>query len=82
MALSRREKGVILSGGASSSRTSSRDRAFGKVLPLLGRSIIVKGFCLTIFRAVRKEKKDFRAETRLALLRFEIAFCRQCCRNS
>jgi len=82
MALSRREKSVVFTGGASSLRTSSRDRAFGRVLPLFGRSIMVKGLCLTIFRAARNEKKDFRAETRRALLRFEIDFCRQYCRNS
>ena len=41
-----------------------------------------KGFCLTISCCVRKEKNDFRAEIRRALLRFEIYFCLQCSKNA
>jgi len=82
MALSRWVKGVTFAGGASSLFTSFRDRAFGSVRPLFGRSIMAKGFCLTIFCRARKEKNDFRAETRRALLRFEIYFWLQCSRKA
>lgn len=81
MALSRRVNGDTFTGGASNCFTSSRDRALGKVRPLLGRSIIVKGFCLTIPRSVKKEKKLFRADTLRALLRFEMDFFLQCSRK-
>jgi hypothetical protein len=43
---------------------------------------MAKGFCLTISCCVRKEKKDFRAETRRALLRLEIDFCEQYSRKA
>jgi len=82
MARSRRLKGDSVMGGASNRFTSFSERAFGRVRPLFGRSIMAKGFCLTIFCCVRKEKNDFRAETRLALLRFEIDFCLQCSRKA
>ena len=71
-----------MSGGVSNRLTSSRERAFGSVRPLLGRSIIAKGFRLTIFCRARKEKKVFRAEIRRALLRFEIDFRWQCSRKA
>jgi len=82
MALSRRMNGDTFAGGASNCLTSSRERALGRVRPVLGRSIIAKGFCLTIPRSIKKEKKFFRAETRLALLRLEMDFFLQCSRKS
>lgn len=82
MALSRLDNGDAFTGGANSFLTSSRDRALGRVRPLLGRSITVKGFRLTRPWSVKKEKNPFRAETRLALLRFEMNFFLQCSRKS
>lgn len=65
MELSLTAIGLEIVGGVSSFWTSGRESALGKLFPLLGRSIVSKGLCLTSFSLRRKVKNDLRAEIRL-----------------
>ncbi len=76
MARLRCTMGVDSAGTARSLLTSAEVRAFGSVRPLLGRSTEKNGLKSTTFSSVRKIKKVFRAEMRLALVRCDILFCR------
>jgi len=69
---------VDIDGGVRRLFTSSIDNPLGRLDPLLGVVMLANGLVGTRFPACRYEKKLFRAETLLALLRCEICLLRHC----
>ena len=72
MVLSLIASGFALFNGASSLCTSLRERAFGRDLPLRGKSTTAKGLWRTMSPRTRKVKKVFNAEILLAFERLDI----------
>ncbi len=74
--------GVVILEGLRRVSTSPWLSAFGRLRPLLGRSIAANGFCLICSSRNKKPKNDFNTDIRRALVRWETCFVvLQCSRN-